>query len=68
MVAHGLGVSVLSKLIMDGISDHVLAIPLAPAACRHLGIVVNANRRNEHSIKSFITCAQATVKHIYGKM
>ncbi len=68
MVAHGLGVSVLSKLIMDGISDHVLAIPLAPAACRHLGIVVNANRRNEHSIKSFITCAQATVKHIYGEM
>lgn len=68
MVAHGLGVSVLSKLIMDGISDRVLAIPLAPAASRHLGIVVNGNRRNDHSIKSFIICAQTTVKHIYGEL
>ncbi len=67
MVAHELGVSVLSKLIMDGISEHVLALPLAPAACRHLGIVVNGARQNEHTIKSFISCAQSTVKSIYGE-
>lgn len=67
MVAHGLGVSVLSKLIMDGINDHVLALPLEPAACRRLGIVVNGARQNEHSIKTFIRCAQTTVRQIYAE-
>lgn len=67
MVAHGLGVSVLSKLIMDGINDHVLALPLEPAAFRRLGIVVNGARQNEHRIKTFIRCAQTTVTQIYAE-
>jgi DNA-binding transcriptional LysR family regulator len=66
MVAHGLGVSVLSRLIMDGISDNVQAVPLLPSACRHLGIVVNEHLSHDKSIKSFVTCARETLAQIYG--
>ena len=65
MAAHGLGVSVLSELIMDGISDRVLAIPLAPPAFRRLGIVINERKLNDRSIKSFVRCAQETVRRMY---
>lgn len=68
MVAHGLGVSVLSELIMDGISDRVLAIPLAPPACRSLGIVINDHKQNDRSIKSFVRCAQETVRTMYNTL
>ena len=38
MVEHGLGISILSELILKGRQDDVLAVPLAPAAVRELGI------------------------------
>lgn len=65
MVSHGLGVSLLSELVMEGISDRVLAIPLEPAACRRLGIVVSEHQQNDKSIKSFIHCARAVLDKMY---
>ena len=65
MAAHGLGVSVLSELIMDGMNDRVLAIPLAPPAYRRLGIVINERKLNDRSIKRFVHCAQETVRRMY---
>lgn len=40
MVEHGLGVSILSQLVLQGRRDNVLALPLDPPACRHIGIAV----------------------------
>ena len=40
MVEHGLGVSVLSQLVLQGRRDNVLALPLDPPASRHIGIAV----------------------------
>ena len=58
MVAHGLGVSILSELVMEGISDRVVSIPVEPAASRRLGIVVSEHLQSDRSIKSFVRCAQ----------
>lgn len=38
MVEHGLGVSILSRLVLKGRSDDVLALPLDPPAVRELGV------------------------------
>ena len=38
MVEHGLGVSILSRLVLKGRSDDVLALPLNPPAVRELGV------------------------------
>ena len=67
MVAHGLGVSILSELVMEGISDRVVSIPVEPAASRRLGIVVSEHLQSDRSIKSFVRCAQATIGRMYGK-
>ena len=40
MVEHGLGVSVLSELVLKGRRDDVQAVPLDPPAYRQLGILV----------------------------
>lgn len=66
MTAHGLGVSVLSELVMDGISDKVEAVPLTPPAFRRLGIVVGEHLQNDKNIKSFVLCARATMRSMYG--
>lgn len=67
MVAHGLGVSILSELVMEGISGRVVSIPIEPAASRRLGIVVSEHLQSDRSIKSFVRCAQATIGRMYGK-
>ena len=67
MAAHGLGVSMLSELVMDGISDKVLAIPLSPPAFRRLGLAVSEHLQNDRSIKSFVQCAQTTMRNMYGE-
>ena len=40
MVEHGLGVSILSQLVLQGRRDNVRALPLDPPASRHIGIAV----------------------------
>ena len=67
MVAHGLGVSILSELVMQGISDNVKAVPLSPAAWRSLGIIVTQHNRSDGNIKRLIRCAQETVAKMYGE-
>ena len=42
MVEHGLGVSILSQLVLQGRRDNVRALPLDPPACRHIGVAVRS--------------------------
>ena len=42
MVEHGLGVSILSELVLQGRRDNVLRLPLDPPACRRIGIAVQS--------------------------
>ena len=66
MVAHKLGYSILSRLVMQYISDHVRTLPLDPPAFRQLGIICSAERSQDPEILKFISCAEDIVRKIYG--
>lgn len=54
MVEHGLGVSILSRLVLKGRSDDVLALPLDPPAVRELGIATLPKKDLRPLVKRFI--------------
>ena len=64
MVAHGLGVSIMSELVMKGINENVAVVPLSPAASRKLGIIYKPNSPNEKAVKRFIATAKETLESI----
>ena len=55
MVEHGLGVSVLSRLVLRGRQDSVRALPLLPRAVRELGIAAQPHRELRPIARKFIT-------------
>ena len=55
MVEHGLGVSVLSRLVLRGRQDSVRALPLLPRAVRELGIAARPHRELRPIARKFIT-------------
>ncbi len=61
MVAHGLGVTVLSELVIKSIPDAVTAVPLSPYACRQLGIIFNKSRKTDRNVSLLIECAKRTI-------
>ena len=65
MVAHGLGMSILSELVMQGIHDDVLVAPLDPPAWRRLGIITSERSQNDRNIKRFVRCAQSVIGRMY---
>lgn len=65
MVNHGLGVTIMSELVMQGISDNVRILKLDPPAYRELGVIVNDKQQNSRIIRRFIQCTQETVTRIY---
>lgn len=64
MVSHGLGVSILSRLIVQGCTEKLAVVPLAPQSFRKLGIIVKDKRQNEKAIRSFISTARSTLKSL----
>lgn len=67
MVARGLGVSILSDLIMRGMTENVYALPLEPPAWRSLGIIYSDRKQKDKTVRRFIKCAQAVITHMYGQ-
>jgi len=65
MVEHGLGLSVMSDLVMRGRQDSVLALPLTPPAYRELGIAYRTNGREVQLVEQFVACAQKRVMELY---
>ena len=55
LVEHGLGVSVLSRLVLRGRQDSVRALPLLPRAVRELGIAARPHRELRPIARKFIT-------------
>lgn len=55
MVEHGLGISVLSRLVLHGRQDSVRALPLLPRACRALGIAARPRKELRPIVRKFIT-------------
>ncbi|MBQ8027787.1 MAG: LysR family transcriptional regulator [Clostridia bacterium] len=67
MVEHGMGISMLSELIMRGNKNNVVALPLFPAAHRELVICMKSVKNAPPIVKEFVACAKETIDEIYSK-
>ena len=64
MVEHGLGVSVLSELVLKGRRDNVVAVPMDPPAVRELGIAVRSKKELRPMARRFITEAREILESL----
>ena len=65
MVAHGLGVSIMTELIMTGRNEtSVRVLPIEPRAFRELGIIVRSRRELKPAVVDLIQCAIDTVRSL----
>lgn len=64
MVEHGLGISVLSELVLRGRTNDVLALPMDPPAVRELGIAVPLKRELRPIVRQFIAQAQRIIEKL----
>lgn len=62
LVAHGLGVSMLTELVLEGTSENVLTLPVAPAASRELGILTLTSREYSSTLRKFIRYTVDTIQ------
>ena len=67
MVSHGLGVSIMSDLVVEGLGENVKTLPLEPPHSRELGIIVRNSSLQDKNIRNFIRCAVSTVSGIRKK-
>lgn len=61
MVEQGLGVSILSELVLKGSTSSLSLALLSPPSCRELGIVVKSTRQSSHLLREFIACLRGAV-------
>ena len=66
MVEHGLGVSILSQLVLQGRRDNVRTLPLDPPASRPMGIAVLSLEECSQAVRNFIDYSQRIVKELQG--
>ena len=64
MVEHGLGLSILSELVLRGRRDNVVAVPLDPPAVRELGIAVRSKKELRPIARRFITETKEILENI----
>ncbi len=65
MVEHGLGVSILSELVLKGRRMNVHALPLDPPACRHIGIAVQSLEEATPIVRQFIAYSKRIVGELH---
>ena len=66
MVEHGLGVSLLSRLVVKGMNYRVKIVPISPKHFRSLGIIVSEKRMHDKNIRRLINCSQSIITAKYG--
>lgn len=66
MVEHGLGVSLLSRLVVKGMNYHVKVVSIAPKHFRSLGIIISEKRMHDKNIRRLISCSQRIIAAKYG--
>lgn len=62
MVEHGLGISVLSRLVLWGRQDAVRALPLSPFAVRELGIAARPRKELRPIVRQFIAYSRDMIE------
>ena len=66
IVSHGLGYSILPKLILDGVKGNVITRPLFPDEHRDLGIIVKSKNTMPIIVQKFVACSKKIVKELEG--
>lgn len=66
MVGHGLGVTIMSELMIRGRRDDVMCVPLSPPAVRELGMGIKSESINQYSIRSLIDCVKSMIGSLSG--
>ena len=67
MVEHGMGISMLSKLVMLDNKSDVISLPVVPEAHRELVLCLKSLRTATEPVKEFINCATEVLDELYGK-
>lgn len=67
MVEHGLGLTILSELVMKSMNARVRVLPLDPPAWREIGILTAKLRQENRPLSRFLRCAEQTLNTMYGK-
>ena len=62
MVGRGLGVSMMTELMIRGRTDDVLCVPVSPAVIRELGMGVHVRRRMSENMKKLHGCVLAFIR------
>lgn len=64
MVEHGLGISMMSALTLQGRNNRVILLPVRPAASRDLGLAVRSLEDASPALRQFIDCTQRIVAEL----
>ena len=67
MVAHGLGVSMMTELTLKGRADAVMIRPVSPASSRELGVAVRSMQEASAALVRFIDCTQRVIGNMLEK-
>jgi len=67
MVEHGLGVTILSELVLRSVQARVRVLPLEPASWRQLGAITDGRRRDDRLLRRFLRCTQETLERMYAE-
>ena len=67
MVEHGLGLTILSELVMKSMNAAVRVLPLDPPAWREIGILSAHRPQENRPLGRFIRCAESTLNTMYEK-
>jgi DNA-binding transcriptional LysR family regulator len=67
MVGKGLGVSMMSELMIRGRTDDVLCIPVEPETIRELGMATHSKRKDSVNIKKLKECVLKYISEIKNK-
>lgn len=65
MIEHSLGLTILSRMILQGVQAEVKALPLEPRGFRSLGLIISAKRQGEHVLRSFVRSTRSTIDAMY---
>ncbi len=64
MVAHGLGLSMMTELTLRGHGENVLLVPVEPASARELGMARRAGENLSPALQQFIDCTQRVLAEL----
>ena len=65
LVSNGLGVSMLTELVLEGNRENVRALPVVPVSFRDLGILTHPSRDTVPAVRRFLSCAEGTFQELH---